>query len=118
MSSAFELYQHSVGNELLGVPVKLRYAPAAYHSTEQSEMDGPPYLVSLRILVENHETSILGTYNDTFLRAQAVSTWQAMIEQGRNCFLLVLRGSAGEAVNSLRDFFHAVAAYLHKEFEA
>src|ERR1700693_2704752 len=27
--------------------------------------------------------SILGTYTDTFLIAQAVSTWQAMIEQGR-----------------------------------
>ncbi len=40
----------TIGNTLLGVPIKLRQAPAAYHSTEQSEMDGPPYLVSLRLV--------------------------------------------------------------------
>ncbi len=32
----------TIGNQLLGIPVKLRQAPADYHSTEQSEMDGPP----------------------------------------------------------------------------
>src|SRR6266700_2458692 len=64
----------TVGNELLGVPVKLRRAPAAYHSTEQSEMDGPPFLVSLRVLARDHEASISGSYTDTFLCAQAVST--------------------------------------------
>jgi len=97
-----------LGNQLLGVPVKIRQAPAAYHSTEQSEMDGPPSFVSLRILVRTHETSLLGSYSDTFLRAQAVSTWQAMIEQGRRCYLLLVNGSDEEAVGLLTRFFEEV----------
>jgi hypothetical protein len=101
-----------VGNELLGLPVKFRRAPAAYHSTEQSEMDGPPFLVSLRVLARDHEKSILGTYSDTFLCAQAVSTWQAMLEQGRPCFLLVMDGSLGDAVEPLHRFFSDVAAHF------
>jgi hypothetical protein len=103
---------HTLGNDLLGVPVKLRRAPAAYHSTEQSEMDGPPFLVSLRVLACKHEKSILGTYPDDFLHAQAVSTWQAMLEQGRACFLLLLDGSIGSAVDPLQRFFADVAAHL------
>jgi glucose-6-phosphate isomerase len=95
---------HNIGNALLGVPVKVRIAPAAYHSTEQSEMDGPPYLVSLRVLFREHEKSLLGTYDDAFLRAQAVSTWQAMIEQGRTCFLLLIDGTAvQEAIERFLD---------------
>ncbi|MFL5589514.1 MAG: hypothetical protein ACJ8DI_17945 [Ktedonobacteraceae bacterium] len=102
----------TVGNELLGVPVKLRRAPAAYHSTEQSEMDGPPFLVSLRVLARDHEESILGIYTDTFLCAQAVSTWQAMIEQGRPCFLLIIDSSIDDAVEPLHRFFSDVAVHL------
>ena len=97
-----------LGNSLLGVPVKIRQAPAAYHSTEQSEMDGPPSFVSLRMLVRTHETSLLGTYSDTFLRAQAISTWQAMIEQGRRCYLLLVHGDNNEAVGLLTRFFEEV----------
>jgi hypothetical protein len=82
-----------ISENLLGVPVKVRRAPAAYHSTEQSEMDGPPSLLSLRYLARHHEASLIGTYDDTFLCAQAVSTWQAMLGQGRMCFLLVIDGS-------------------------
>jgi hypothetical protein len=107
-----DTHLHTIGNELLGVPVKLRRAPAAYHSTEQSEMDGPPFLLSLRVLARDHEKSILGTYTDTFLCAQAVSTWQAMLEQGRPCFLLILDGSLGNAVYPLQRFFSDVAAHL------
>jgi glucose-6-phosphate isomerase len=102
----------SVGNELLGLPVKLRQAPAAYHSTEQSEMDGPPFLVSLRVLARDHQESILGTYTDTFLCAQAVSTWQAMLEQGRLCFLLILDGPMDNAIEALHHFLSDVAAHL------
>jgi hypothetical protein len=112
--SVIDTHLHAIGNELLGVPVKLRRAPAAYHSTEQSEMDGPPYLVSLRLFVRHHEESILGTYTDTFLRAQAVSTWQAMIEQGRPCFLLLIDGSVGEAGEPLKRFFQDVEGHLHR----
>ncbi len=135
--SVIDVHMHTIGNELLGVPVKLRRAPAAYHSTEQSEMDGPSYLVSLRLLTRNHvaptrlanaatqlvlrtqasrkeKVSILGTYTDTFLFAQAVSTWQAMIEQGRTCFLLIIDESAQEAVRPMNHFFQNVEASLRR----
>ncbi len=101
-----------LGNQLLGVPVKIRQAPAAYHSTEQSEMDGPPAFVSLRILIRTHETSLLGTYTDTFLRAQAISTWQAMVEQGRQCYLLLVNGDDKEVVGLLTQFFEEVENML------
>src|SRR6185437_7816635 len=64
-------HMHTIGNTLVGIPVKLRQAPADYHSTEQSEMDGPPYLVSLRLVARNTEASLLGSYTATFLHAQA-----------------------------------------------
>src|SRR5450755_3311 len=105
---------YNIGNALLGVPVKLRVAPAAYHSTEQSEMDGPPYLVSLRVLFREHEKSLSGTYDDAFLRAQAVSTWQAMIEQGRTCFLLLIDGSAEQGASSLANFLDEASAIISK----
>ncbi len=108
IQAILERQMHALGNTLLGVPMKIRQAPAAYHSTEQSEMDGPPYLISLRILIRTHETSILGSYTDTFLRAQAVSTWQAMIEQGRRCYLLLVDGNMLEAAASLTTFFETV----------
>ena len=114
VSLLIDSHVYPIGNTLLGVPVKLRRAPAAYHSTEQSEMDGPPHLVSLRLLVRDHETSILGTYSDTFLRAQAVSTWQAMIEAGRTCFLMILAGPADQAHEPLERFFLEVENHLNK----
>ena len=92
---------YPLANKRLGIPLKLREAPADYHSTEQSEMDGPPDLVSLRILFREHEPILAGTYSDNFLRAQAVSTWQAMIEQGRACFLLVIDGPIAQASERL-----------------
>jgi glucose-6-phosphate isomerase len=105
---------HHIGNELLGIPVKVRVAPADYHSTEQSEMDGPPYLVSLRVLFREHEKSLLGTYSDTFLRAQAVSTWQAMIGQGRTCFLLLIDGTPEQGANNLERFLDEVSDTISK----
>ena len=82
-------------------------------------MDGPAHLVSLRLLARRHERSILGSYNDTFLCAQAVSTWQAMIEQGRNCFLLVFDGAFDEpALPALETFFVEVEQALREELES
>jgi hypothetical protein len=104
---------HTIGNKLLGIPVKLRQAPAAYHSTEQSEMDGPPSLVSLRLVARNTETCLLGNYTNKFLHAQAVSTWQAMMESGRPCFLLVIDGSLDDAIEPLSTFFSQVEQHLH-----
>jgi len=77
-------------------------------------MDGPPFLVSLRVLARDHEASILGSYTDTFLRAQAVSTWQAMMEQGRPCFLLIIDGSIDDALEPLQRFFSDVVAHLRR----
>lgn len=109
---------HEISNSVLGVPLKLRRAPAAYHSTEQSEMDGPAHLVSLRLLARRHEPGVLGSYNDTFLCAQAVSTWQAMIEQGRSCFLLVFDSAFDEtALPALEEFFVEVEQALREELE-
>lgn len=110
--SMLDEYVHSIGNRLLGVPVKLRQAPAAYHSTEQSEMDGPSYLVSLRLIARNTEASLLGSYTSTFLHAQALSTWQAMMEVGRPCFLLVIDGSLDDALEPLSTFFSKVEEKL------
>jgi hypothetical protein len=102
----------AIGNTLLGVPVKLRQAPAAYHSTEQSEMDGPPNLVSLRLVARESEACLLGSYTTAFLHAQAVSAWQAMMEAGRPCFLLVIDGSFADAHEPLAAFWSRIEAYL------
>jgi hypothetical protein len=107
-------YAHTICNELLGVPVKLRRAPADYHSTEQSEMDGPPSLISLRLVARNNEAILLGTYTNKFLHAQAVSTWQAMLESGRLCFLLVIDGTLDDAHQSISTFFSQVEQHLQQ----
>jgi glucose-6-phosphate isomerase len=115
--SVLDTHVHTIGNELLGIPVKLRQAPAAYHSTEQSEMDGPPSLVSLRLVARDSEASLLGSYTNAFLHAQAVSTWQAMMETGHPCFLLIIDGSLDDAMEPLATFFSHVEEYLHQHPE-
>ncbi len=102
----------TLGPTTLGIPARLRRAPAAYHSTEQGEMDGPPDLVSLRLFARGHEQIVLGAYTDTFLQAQAVGTWQAMIEQGRACFLLIVDGDGETGGAALRRFFEAIVTRL------
>jgi len=101
-----------LGNEILGVPTKLRAAPAAYHISEQSEMDGPGELVSLRIVARRHQRCIVGSYDDTFLLAQSVATWEAMEACGRCCFLLVLRDGFADDVAPLIGFFDEVGERL------
>ena len=117
LHALLETQIHTIGNTLLGVPIKLRQAPAAYHSTEQSEMDGPPAVISLRILLHTHQHSILGAYDDKFLQAQAISTWQAMLEQGRHCSLLLVYGDDSAAIYALAKFFDEVKHVLIKEGE-
>lgn len=95
----------AIGNERLGIPVKLRRAPAAYHSTEQSEMDGQPALVSLRLVARDAEPSLLGSYTNAFLHAQAAGTWRAMLDAGRPCCLLISDGSLDDAGEALAGFF-------------
>jgi hypothetical protein len=79
-----------LGNDLLGVPVKLRRAPAAYHISEQCQLDGPPDIVSLRLVARTARPTRLGDYAPRFLHAQAVATWQAMAARARQCTLVVV----------------------------
>jgi hypothetical protein len=106
---ALEGQLRALGNDVLGVPVKLRRAPASYHSTEQSEMDGPAGLVSVRTLAEQSSSILLGSYDARFLRAQAVGTWMAMNEQGRSCFLLVYDGTDDELAPAVRRLLATLA---------
>jgi hypothetical protein len=76
-------------------------------------MDGPPSLISLRLVARNTEACLLGNYTNTFLHAQAVSTWQAMMESNRPCFLLVIDGSLNDAIEPLTIFFSQVEKHLH-----
>lgn len=85
-----------LGNRVLRRPVKLRWGPRDYHSTEQSETDGPPGVLSLRVLVRRTEAVAAGDYPARFLHAQALGTVRAMGEAGRPPLLAVL-DSAGDA---------------------
>ena len=85
-----------LGNRVLGRPVKLRWGPRDYHSTEQSETDGPPGVLSLRVLVRRPEPVTAGDYPARFLHAQALGTLRAMREAGRPALLAELQ-DAGEA---------------------
>jgi len=111
-SDTLEARLRQLGNQRLGVPVKLRRAPAAYHSTEQSEMDGPTGVVSVRALALCSEACLLGDYDATFLQAQAVGTWQTMNEQGRPCYLLLCDGTRADLGPALDAFLESVIAVV------
>jgi glucose-6-phosphate isomerase len=85
-----------LGNRVLRRPVKLRWGPRDYHSTEQSETDGPPGVLSLRVLVRRTQAVTAGDYSSRFLHAQALGTVRAMREAGRPPLLAVL-GEAADA---------------------
>jgi glucose-6-phosphate isomerase len=90
------------GNRVLRRPMKVRSGPRDYHSTEQSETAGPPGLLSLRILVSEHEPVAAGDYDSRFLHAQALGTLFAMRDAGRPVLLAtVSREDGGEAVAEL-----------------
>ena len=92
------------GNHVLQRPVKVRSGPRDYHSTEQSETDGPPDLLSLRVLVKDPETVAEGDYTSRFLHAQALGTFFAMRDAGRPVLLATLhRANAAEALIDLLD---------------
>jgi len=103
----------TICNGLLGFPMKLRRAPAEYHVSEQSEMDGPVNLVSLRIVNLTQEPVILGDYPGRYLTSQAVATWQAMNERGRCCHLLITDdiGDVG-ARNTLLQFLDGIEIFI------
>lgn len=91
-----------LANSVLGVPVKVRLGPRDYHSTEQSETDGPPDLLSLRLLARESEAVRLGRYDDRFLHAQALGTARAMADAGRPVLFATFDAGLGaEAARSL-----------------
>lgn len=110
--AALERSLRTLAVERLGVAYKLRRAPAAYHSTEQSEMDGPPALVSLRALALRSEPPLLGAYSPRFLQAQAVATWQAMLGVGRICLLALDDGDLPALLATLTALLDEVAVAL------
>jgi hypothetical protein len=68
--------------------------------------------VSLRALALHSAPSLLGSYDAAFLRAQALGTWQAMNEQGRTCFLLIVDGPADGLAPTICRFLATVAEAL------
>ncbi|HEU0027858.1 MAG TPA: hypothetical protein VFQ25_12140 [Ktedonobacterales bacterium] len=110
--AALEASVRELAIERLDMPYKLRRAPAAYHSTEQSEMDGPFGVISLRVLPLRHAAPRIGAYTARFLEAQALATWQAMNGQGRPCALAMYDGDTAEMLVALRALLDEVAGDL------
>jgi len=75
---------------VLGRPVKVRSGPRDYHATEQSAVDGPNELLSLRLLIQRPEPVIAGNYSHRFLHAQALGTVLAMRDAGRPVLLATI----------------------------
>jgi hypothetical protein len=103
-----------LANAALGIPAKLRTGPSDYHSTEQGETDGPPELVSLRLVTERHEPVAAGQYDDKFLLAQARGTWQAMEDAGRWIVFMTLPEAKQGVLGALNAFFDRAAELLAK----
>jgi hypothetical protein len=98
------------GNRILQRPTKIRSGPRDYHSTEQSETDGPPELLSLRVLVRDPETVMAGEYSPRFLHAQALGTVFAMRDAGRPVLLATVRRVDG--AGALVELLNGAAAHL------
>ncbi|MGH2367525.1 MAG: hypothetical protein ACRDI2_04945, partial [Chloroflexota bacterium] len=113
----FERYREVLANQTLGIPAKVRTGPSDYHSTEQGETDGPPELVSVRLVAERHEPVAAGEYDDTFLLAQARGTWQAMEDAGRWIVFITVPEAgdppqAARTCGALSHFFEMTAGRL------
>lgn len=104
--------QRGLVNNALGMPSKLRTGPRDYHSTEQSEVDGPDELISLRLVALSHEPVLAGTYTDKFLLAQARGTWQAMEDARRWVVMGTLPDATADSLRDLADFFGEVRRLL------
>jgi hypothetical protein len=114
-----ERARDDLAGSTLGIPAKVRTGPSDYHSTEQGETDGPPELVSLRLVAARHAPVAAGHYDDKFLLAQARGTWQAMEDAGRWIVFLTLPESgetpAGrQALDDLERLFERVASRLRR----
>ena len=93
----------------LRMPAKIRTGPSDYHSTEQSETDGPNELISTRLVALEHEPILWGDYSDKFLLAQTRGTWQAMEDANRWIVMITFPKLDADVVGDLRAFFAGVA---------
>jgi hypothetical protein len=112
IAKLLEEARRELANRALAVPAKLRTGPSDYHSTEQSATDGPPELISLRLVALRHEQVIAGSYDDAFLLAQARGTWQAMEDAGRWVLMLILPDAGPDSLPQLRRFFERARGLL------
>ena len=112
IAALLEQTRHDLFNGQLEIPAKLRQGPQDYHSTEQSETDGPPELLSLRLVAASHEPMVAGEYSDRFLLAQALGTVAAMQEARRWVLLLVLPDTSPATVADLQEFFQQAGEFL------
>ena len=107
-----EAARRDLANRTLGIPGKLRTGPSDYHSTEQSETDGPKELVSVRLVALEHEAVSDGRYSDKFLLAQARGTWQAMADAGRWVLMVTFPRLDDAALDDIGGLFRGAAELL------
>jgi hypothetical protein len=96
----------------LGVPFKLRRAPAEYHVSEQAQMDGPAGIVSLRFVPRQVPPARCGRYDGRFLTAGAVATQSAMVEAGRTCVLIVVPRTDDSFAGFVAHLLHDITAVI------
>ncbi|HIE51309.1 MAG TPA: hypothetical protein EYP85_06085 [Armatimonadetes bacterium] len=114
LRGVFEEARRELVNGLLHLPGKIRTGPSDYHSTEQSETDGPPELVSTRLVALQHAEVLAGTYSHKFLLAQARGTWQAMEDADRWILMITLPAVTPATVADLRKFFRVTQERLSR----
>lgn len=103
--AAMQAARENLATNALGMPCKLRTGPSDYHSTEQSETDGPFELVSIRVVALTHDDVAVGSYSDRFLLAQARGTWRAMVDAGRWVALVTIPDTSDGSMEALRTLF-------------
>jgi glucose-6-phosphate isomerase len=108
LRTVFEEARRTLVNGTLKMRGKIRTGPSDYHSTEQSETDGPNELISTRFVALKHEAIAVGNYSDKFLLAQARGTWQAMEDANRWILMVTMPELNTETLRDLRAFFEAV----------
>lgn len=107
LRAVFEEARRTLVNGTLKMRGKIRTGPSDYHSTEQSETDGPNELISTRFVALQHEPIAVGNYSDKFLLAQARGTWQAMEDANRWVLMVTMPALNKETIGDLRAFFAA-----------
>ena len=101
-----------LANACLSIPAKVRTGPSDYHSTEQGETDGPPELVSLRLVANRHDPVSAGQYDDKFLLAQARGTWQSMEDAKRRILFMTLPDTSQRSLETLVALLDQTASRL------